>query len=97
LLPLLASNEDCSRYESLINKIDDAPLFRQRLFEILLEVPFLVDERIPIMEIGLKFFLLYQKALLAQSELSFRANAEALKRITSYIAEAPITITTSEI
>ena len=51
-------------------------------------VPVLVDESIPITETGFKFFLtLYEKALLTQSELSFRANTEALKRITSYVAE----------
>ena len=71
-----------------MNKIDDAPLFREQLFEKMLElVPLLVDESIPIMETGFKFFLaLYEKALLTQSELSFRANTEALKRITLYVS-----------
>jgi hypothetical protein len=31
LLLLIASDEDCSRYETLMNKIDDAPLFREQL------------------------------------------------------------------
>jgi hypothetical protein len=40
------------------------------------------------METGFKFFLtLYEKALLTHSELSFRANTEALKRITLYVSE----------
>ena len=40
------------------------------------------------METGFKFFLtLYEKALLTQSELSFRANTEALKRINQYVLE----------
>jgi hypothetical protein len=85
---LLASDEDCSRYETLMNKIEDAPLFKEQLFEKMLElVPVLVDESIPIMDTGFKFFLtLYEKALLTQSELSFRANTEALKQITLFVA-----------
>ncbi len=40
------------------------------------------------METGFKFFLtLYEKALLTQSEHSFRANTEALKSITAYVSE----------
>lgn len=40
------------------------------------------------METGFKFFLtLYEKALLTQSELSFRANTEALKRINQYVLD----------
>ena len=88
LLLLLAADEDCSRYETLMNKIDDAPLFKEQLFEKMLElVPVLVDESIPIVETGFKFFLtLYEKTLLTQSEHSFYANTEALKRITAYVS-----------
>jgi hypothetical protein len=44
LLLLLASDEECSRYETLMNKIEDAPLFREHLFEKMLElIPQLID------------------------------------------------------
>ena len=44
LILLLASDEECSRYETLMNKIEDAPLFREVLFEKMLElIPLMVD------------------------------------------------------
>lgn len=44
LILLLASDEECSRYETLMNKIEDAPLFRETLFEKMLElIPLMVD------------------------------------------------------
>lgn len=69
LVLLLASDEECSRYETLMNKIEDAPLFREVLFEKMLElIPLMVDESVKVMETGFKFFLtLYEKALLTQS------------------------------
>jgi|688.fasta_scaffold958039_1 hypothetical protein len=33
LVLILASDEDCSKYEGLINKIDEIPFFKERLFE----------------------------------------------------------------
>lgn len=41
---MLASDEECSRYETLMNKIEDTPLFREVLFEKMLElIPLMVD------------------------------------------------------
>lgn len=86
---ILQVEQNCNRFESLLNKLEDSLDFKQRLFDVMLEfVPKLCEESIPVTETGFKFFVtIYEKALPSHLDRSFDANLLALQNITNYVNE----------